>query len=59
MVQYTLYEYTKTVVIERKRESSGVNSTLSAPETFQISGFAKLVASSLTYPHEVCKLPIS
>lgn len=55
MFQFTLYEHTKNIVLDKKRSGGDRNAMLSAGETFQISGISKLLASILTYPHEVIR----
>lgn len=51
-IQFPLYEYCKAQVAELNGHSTD---TLSPGELVMTSAFAKMVASSITYPHEVIR----
>eukprot|EP00798_Chlamydomonas_sp_ICE-L_P031428 gene31428-6604_t len=51
-IQFPLYEYSKSMVAERTQRKS---EDLTALELIGTSAFAKMVASTATYPHEVVR----
>ena len=50
-IQFPLYEFSKTYMAERTQRRP---EELTPPELVATSAAAKMVASTATYPHEVC-----
>jgi len=55
VLQFTIYESLKNTLLHTKSSNTEGNQTLRIPDYLLLSSFSKLVASVVTYPHEVIR----